>query len=254
MCRGAPRDPAEFEKEEFKDTFIKPFIKKFARRKNCNLAVRRLLLKHKRAIEVSNLFGLDFKFDKIYQYKRGKRVAKYCLSVQETPQEVSKPRRGLFSDSDEESIEEESVGRIANQGENETGPVPDRVISESNLKNWEELSVESQETDTSGEFTSNTCDCPRCKPVVLEDESVASSGSSTTTQQSQTREDRALIVGNNIFNLIDQHREEENHPRLISIKLYFDCDTGLFVTPEYINEIQSTIGTTGEGQLHTYHF
>ena len=254
MCRGAPRDPAEFEKEEFKDTFVKPFIKKFTRRKSCSQAVRRLLLKHKRAIEISNLFGLDIKVDKIYRYKRGKRVAKYFLSIQEIPQEVSKPRRGLFSDSDEESIEDESVDRIENQEEKETEPVPDLVTSESNLTNWEELSVKSQETDSSEDLTENTCNCSRCKPIKSEDESVASSGSSTTTQQDVSREDRALVIGNNILELIDQHREEENHPRLIDIRLYFDCETGLFVTPEYINELQSTTGTSGEVRLRTYHF
>lgn len=243
MCRGANIDPAEFEKEEFKELCIRPLVKKFARCKSNSVAVRRLLREYKRVIEVSNLFEIDLKVSKFYRYCKGRRITAYKLSIQkDKPQGVT--GRGLFGDdedSDEETYyelevtgsgnfsdlsDDETIYDESEEGKSEAVLVPKPIKKHANVKTEEESSVESQED--------------------------SSTGNQDSVVEGATRDDRALHLGSRVFDIIEEHYEEESVVRFAHIHLVFDTESGTFVTSEYAREVLAACGNTAEGR--TYYF
>ena len=243
MCRGANIDPAEFEKEEFKELCIRPLVKKFARCKSNSVAVRRLLREYKRVIEVSNLFEIDLKISKFYRYCKGRRITAYKLSIQkDKPQGVT--GRGLFGDdedSDEETYyelevtgsgnlsdlsDDETIYDESEEGKSEAVLVPKPIKKHINETIQEESSVESLE-----ESNKENQD-----PV----------------EEGTTRDDRALELGRHVYDIIDHHYEEESVVRFINISLTYDTQSGTFVPTTHARELHAA--NPGSVQRRLYYF
>ena len=101
MCQGAPRPFTS--KKEFKDKVIRPLKKKFARRKSRPGSTKRLFESHYRFIDTGILFGQKIYFLKTTCRKKGRKIIKGKLEIEELPQEVHKDllstvSRALFED------------------------------------------------------------------------------------------------------------------------------------------------------------
>ena len=242
MCRGANIDPAEFEKEEFKELCIRPLVKKFARCKSNSVAVRKLLREYKRVIEVSNLFGIDVKISKYYRYLKGRRITAYNLLVQvDKPQEVT--GRGLFSeDSDEETYYELEVagcGSLSDLSDEETfydeseeEDKTETVSVPNSVTNFVDLTVEEEESSVES----------------LEE---SSTGNRDSVVEGATQDDRALRLGTGLFNIIDRHYGDLSHIRLVHFDLTFDTQSGTFVSKEYVQEVLAV--SSGVIRARTYY-
>ena len=107
MCRGAPRPLTS--KKEFKNRVIRPLKKKFARRKSSPGSTKRLFEGHCHYIDTGILFGQKIYFLKTTGRKKGRKVIKHKLEIEELPQQVHQDllytvSRALFEDdSDDES-------------------------------------------------------------------------------------------------------------------------------------------------------
>lgn len=134
MCQGAPRPFTS--KKEFKDKVIRPLKKKFARRKSSPGSTKRLFESHFRYIDTGILFGQKIYMLKTTCHKKGRKVIKHKLEIEELQQQVHKDllftvSRALFEDDsdDESTVYPEAVSRYGLDVSLYGTPVPEWYFS-----------------------------------------------------------------------------------------------------------------------------